>query len=196
MKRKLLLLTLLSIFVLGMILTPVTASHTYTTGKYTGKLSDAQYNKLVNAKKKNKYSCVTVKTKHYKIIKIPKYKTVKKGQWIHKHVLKSKTVYKNKNYDSTEYEYSTKKYDKNWKWYGSFFKDKEYTWGSISKYYWKYKKRATKKVKIKIGYKKVKKPVYMDIYTAVNYENYTIDFFFSSGDTASQVAPSREVRSI
>jgi hypothetical protein len=48
--RKLLILIILSIFVVGMILAPASASHTYKCGKYKCKITNKQYKKLKKGK--------------------------------------------------------------------------------------------------------------------------------------------------
>jgi hypothetical protein len=60
---------LLTVFVLGMVLAPVAASHTVKIGKYKCKLTNKQYKKLKTAYKKDKKGTfVIIKTnkKYYK----------------------------------------------------------------------------------------------------------------------------------
>ncbi|MBQ3407991.1 MAG: hypothetical protein IJH12_02150 [Clostridia bacterium] len=52
--KKLILLLVLSIFLVGMLMGSATATHTVKVGKYTGTISDNDYKKLQNAKSKNK----------------------------------------------------------------------------------------------------------------------------------------------
>ena len=68
-KKKLLIIIILSIFVAGMVLAPASAAHSVKIGKYKAKMSDKQYKKIKNAKKKGKMTGVTLKTnkKGYKM---------------------------------------------------------------------------------------------------------------------------------
>ena len=62
-KKGLILAGLLAVFVMGMILAPVSASHTVKIGKYKCKLTNKQYKKLKKIYKKDKrYGFVIVKT--------------------------------------------------------------------------------------------------------------------------------------
>ena len=72
-RRKILVLSILVIFCIGMTLGAASASHTFKSGKYKGTISDKQYKKLQNAKKKGKEKLVYGKTKQYKTYKIPKF---------------------------------------------------------------------------------------------------------------------------
>ena len=68
-KNRLILVVLLTVFVLGMVLAPVAASHTVKIGKYKCKLTNKQYKKLKTAYKKDKKGTfVIIKTnkKYYK----------------------------------------------------------------------------------------------------------------------------------
>ena len=173
MKRKLLLLTLLSIFILGMILTPVTASHTIKVGKYKVKISDnkyAQLKKVYHGKAAVNFQSYHIKTKYHKKIKVPIYKNKKinKYKWKYTTILRSKAVYynKNSNYTNYDYENTANKY-KDWDMYGSYDINNDYNWGWISKHYWKLKKKVkygTTTKKVKSGrYKTIKKPIYVAI---------------------------------
>jgi len=159
--KKIILLLILSIFIVGMVLSPANASHTFKMGKYSATISDKQYNTLKDKAKKGKSVSLNVKTGDYKTYKKPKYKTVKKKKWTYKTVLRSKLVFSKDWKTSKSYDYNIKKYWNNWKWYGS--KNTQSKDGHTIKYYEKFKKKVTKKVKVKDGYKKVKKPVYMTI---------------------------------
>ena len=68
MKRKILLITLLSIFVLGICINGVAASHTFKAGKYKIKITDKQYKKLKKATHGSYYG-VTKKTGKYYTVK-------------------------------------------------------------------------------------------------------------------------------
>ena len=151
MKRKLLLLTLLSIFVLGMILTPVTASHTFKKGKYKVKISDKTYNSL----KKNG-GFVQLPTGKYKTVKVPKYKTI----WKYKNVLTGEDWWNGDDYTTEEYS-DNYYWGHNWKYYGSFSKEYKDNTGDL--YHVKYYTKFKKKVKVEVGTKKVKRPVWMTI---------------------------------
>ena len=69
-KNKLLILIILSIFIVGMVLAPASASHKVKVGKYKGKLTNKQYKKLKSGYKKNKKVHVTIKSSNYKHHKI------------------------------------------------------------------------------------------------------------------------------
>ena len=72
-RKKILVLSILVIFCIGMTLGATSASHTFKIGKYKGTISDKQYNKLQTAKKKGKEKLVYGKSKQYKTYKIPKF---------------------------------------------------------------------------------------------------------------------------
>lgn len=100
-RKKILVLSILVIFCIGMTLGAASASHTFKLGKYKGKISDKQYKKLQSAKKKGKEKLVYGKTKQYKTYKIPKFD--KNGKKIGYKKVKSKvkmtvetTTYKGK----------------------------------------------------------------------------------------------------
>ena len=160
-KKKILILIILSIFITGMIIGAASASHTFKVGKYKATVSDKKYNKMKTDAKKGKYVCTYLKTGKYKTYKEPKYKTVKKKVWKHKTVCYSKLVFSDDWSDSNSYDYDISKYWKSWKWCGS--KTKTSKDGHTIKYYEKFKKKVTKKVKVKNGYKKVKKPIYITV---------------------------------
>lgn len=178
-KKRLIILIILTIFIIGMVCGTATASHTIKAGKYKGTISDKQYNQLKKAKKQDTFKSVTVKTKQYKTLKIPKYKTVKKKVWVYKTVLRSKLIFSDDWSDSTSHDYNIKKYWDNWKWYGS--KNTQSKDGHTLKYYEKFKKKVTKKVKVKNGYKKVKVPIYMNV--RYDLGTYTVDFYSEYKDT-------------
>lgn len=165
-KRKILILVVLTIFVIGMTMSSVSASHTFKLGKYKGKLSDKKYKQLKNANKKGKYKRFVVKTGKYKTHKIPKYKKKKvtKYKWKYKTVLETKSVYNSDFSECTDYDYDVDKYfDNGWTYYG--YKTVEENDGHIYKFYAKFKKKVkyTTTKKVKVGIKKVKAPVYMEI---------------------------------
>lgn len=95
-KKKILILVILSIFVVGMVMGAASASHTFKKGKYKVKVSDKTYKQIKNGKKifvkkvgtKTKKSTYTKKIKTYDLKKNPK--KIKNGKFI-----KSKT---NKKY--------------------------------------------------------------------------------------------------
>lgn len=72
-RKRIIVLSVLVIFCIGMTLGAASAAHTFKAGKYKGTLSDKQYKKLQVAKKKGKGKSVYGKTKQYKTYKIPKF---------------------------------------------------------------------------------------------------------------------------
>ena len=158
------IILVLLIFTVGMVMGAASASHTFKIGKYKAKVSDKKYKKMKSNAKKEKTVSVTLKTGKYKTYKEPKYKTVKKKVWKYKKVLRSE--YWSWDSGSEWQDYNTwKKYTKKgWTWYGTSDKSKSYDDGSYySAHYYKLKKKVTKKVKVKNGYKKVKKPIYISV---------------------------------
>lgn len=166
-KQKLLVIIVLSIFCVGMLMSSVTASHTFKAGKYKAKISDKKYNKLKKDAKKGKYVSVNLKTNQYKTYKEPKYKTKKviKYKWKYKHVVSAEDWWSSDWSDYTNENYNTfdKYTNKGWTWYGNYYKT--YDNGHHTKYYEKFKKKVKiiEKKKVKSGYKKVKKPVYITV---------------------------------
>ena len=70
-KEGIILLLVLSIFIIGMVLAPASASKNVKVGDYTGKLTNKQYKTLKNAYKKDKVNTfVTIKCKNKKHHKI------------------------------------------------------------------------------------------------------------------------------
>ena len=134
-KNRLILAVLLSIFLMGMVLAPVTASHTFHKGKYKITVSNKQYKKLK-------------KVDGYAVSK--KVGTVKKTVWVTK---KMKTYETWTNSDGYIYK------SKSWNPYDKWGYNIKYV-KSITKYYndgditWEYYKIP----------KKVKKPVYIGVY--------------------------------
>ena len=169
MKRKILLIAILSIFVLGICINGVTASHTFKVGKYKAKVTDKQYNYLKKTEKQNKNGYVIAKTgKYYNYKKaVYKRKKVTTTKWKYKNVLDSEDIDKIENDDYTVKNYNgyTKYSNKGWTWYGSFTKTYKYNWGKRTKHYDKFKKKVkvTKIKKVKVGYKKAKDPIYITI---------------------------------
>ena len=163
-KKKILLLLILSIFIVGMVLSPASASHTFKIGKYKATVSDKKYKKMKSDAKKGKKVLVTLKTGKYKTYKKPKYKTVKKKKWKYKKVLRSEFWSWDGGSEWQDYDTWEKYTKKGWTWYGTEDKDKEYDDGSYySAHYYKLKKKVITKVKVKDGYKKVKKPIYIAV---------------------------------
>lgn len=165
-KKKIVVLVVLTIFCVGMIMGSASASHTFKIGKYKGKISDKKYKQLKTANKKGKYKRIVVKTGKYKTHKIAKYKKKKvtKYKWKYKKVLSFKSVTSSDWTDTTYYDYDLDKYfDAGWDIYG--WTDTESDDGRIFKSYAKLKKKVkyTTTKKVKIGTKKVKAPVYMEI---------------------------------
>lgn len=161
--KKIILLLILTIFLIGMLCGSAAASHTFKAGKYKGTISDSKYNSLKKKAKKGKAVEYTFKTDQYKTYKEPKYKTVKKKVWKYKTVVSSEDWWSSdwSDYTTDDYNTYTKYTNKGWTWYGSYYKT--FNNGHHTKYYDKFKKKVTKKVKVKNGYKKVKKPVYMTV---------------------------------
>ena len=146
--KKIIFLSILFIFIVGMTLAPASASHTFKVGKYKATVSDKQYNKLKKAKKNNKYYSVEVKTKNTYKVKKYKYKTVTKKKWKYKKVLEYKDVWNSDWSDFTTYTYDVNKYwDNGWTWYGSTTTDEDN--GHVHKYFSKFKKKVPVKVKVK-----------------------------------------------
>ena len=131
-KKKILVITILCIFCIGMVMGAVSASHTFKKGKYKLTVSDKQYKKL--------------KTKdQYHVSK--KVGTVKKTKWVTKKVKTYETWI-----DSNGYLYKSK----SWNPYKKVGYKAKYL-KSVTKYYsdgditWEYYKVP----------KTVKKPVYL-----------------------------------
>lgn len=167
--KKIIFLSILLIFIVGMTFAPASASHTFKVGKYKATVSDKQYNKLKKAKKNNGYYSVEVKTKNTYKIKKYKYKTVTKKKWKYKTVLDNEFVYYSTSdgggSDYYDYHTMSKYTKKGWTWYGSYYKTYDYDDGSsATKYFYKFKKKVPVKVKVKTNkYTKVKKPYTMEI---------------------------------
>lgn len=162
--KKMIIITILTIFIIGMCLSPVTASHTFQVGKYKATVSDKQYKKLKKASKnEDDYYSVSVKTKNTYKFKKYKYKTITKKKWKYKKVLEYKDVWSSDWSDYTTYEYNVNKYWKNgWTWYGSTTTDEDN--GHVHKYFSKFKKKVPVKVKVKTKkYSTVKKHYRMEI---------------------------------
>ena len=146
--KKIIFLTVLFIFIIGMTLAPASASHTFKVGKYKATVSDKQYKKLKKAKKNGDYYDIKVKTKNTYKVKKYKYKTVTKKKWKYKKVLEWKDVWSSDWSDYTTYNYDVSYYwDHGWTWYGSTTTDED--GGHIQKYYSKFKKKVNTKVKVK-----------------------------------------------
>jgi len=100
-KKKILILIILTIFIVGMVIGAASASHTFKKGKYKAKVSDKTYKQIKNGKKifvkkvgtKTKKSTYTKKIKTYDLWKEPK--KIKNGKYI-------KSEFK---YDSDSNEY-------------------------------------------------------------------------------------------
>lgn len=161
------MIAVLSLFVLGMAMGTASASHTFKYGKYKGTLSDAKYNQLKDTYDGNgEYDQISyvIKTKSYKKVKVPIYKSkkVKKYKWVYKYRKISVGHY----YDNGDIEYDNyyPKAPKGYKRCGTLAK-----WNSqhtVVTNYNKYKKKVayytTKKVKTG-KYKAVKKRVYLTV---------------------------------
>jgi len=168
--KKMIIITILTIFIIGMCLSPVTASHTFKVGKYKATVSDKQYKKLKKvSKNEDDYYSVSVKTKNTYKVKKYKYKTVTKKKWKYKTVLDNKFVYYSASdgggCDYYDYHTMSKYTKKGWTWYGSYYKDYNYDDGSsVTKYFYKFKKKVPVKVKVKTKkYSTVKKHYRMEI---------------------------------
>ncbi len=168
-KQKFFVLTILTIFCIGMTLGCATASHTYHKGGYTFTVSDKYYKNIQSAKKGDYSGDVSfkVKTNKYKTVKVPKYKNKKvtKYKWKYKTVTTCYDYYDGYgnliNYKNGK---SISKDLKNgWKYYSSYTTNSKYGKdGKKVSYHCKLKKKVKYKTtkKVKSGYKKVKVPVY------------------------------------
>lgn len=159
-KKKIVIVTILALFVVGMIIGAADATFYAKCGKYKVKLTAKEYKKIYNGK------TVTKKTGKYKVVKekIPKYKTVKTKKWVYKTVCYER----DDHYENgiTFHEYNDDKYWKNgWKLYKSYYKYK----GDSTYFYHTWKKKKTVKEKKIVSYKikKVKVPIKLSI-TAYN----------------------------
>ena len=160
-------------FITGMTLGCVSASHTYTKGKYSFTVSDGQYNKIKSVKKNNKGSVnYKIKTKYTVKAKVPTYKNKKvtKYKWKYKSVWTCSDYFdKYGNWLQYKDRTSISKYlNSGWKYHSSYVVKAKYgSDGSISKYHVKLKKKVpyTTTKKVKSGYKTVKMPVYAVIST-------------------------------
>ncbi|WP_406533969.1 hypothetical protein [Methanobrevibacter sp.] len=159
-KKKILILIILSIFIVGMVMGTASASHTFKAGKYKGTISDKQYKSLQTAKKKGKAKYITVKTKQYKTKKVAKYKTVKTKKWLYKDI--EDGYYTDDGAFHSVKSAAYKKYQKEgWTEFSSYSK----TVDGKEKSFTKFGKKITTTKKVKNGYKKVKKPIYMTVAT-------------------------------
>ena len=163
-KKKILIILVLSIFVVGMVMGAASASHTFKKGKYKVTVSDKTYKQIKKGDK------VVVKKVGTKKVKVQKYKTKKvtKYKWKYKNVVTFKTVYNSDFSDCTyhDYNYKHNQYVKNgWTYYG--YKITKSANGRTVKTIDKFKKKVkvTETKKVKNGYKTVKKPLYMQIYS-------------------------------
>ena len=137
---------------------------------------------ISKAYNEGKYKEITVKTGKYNTYKEPKYKykkvTVKK--WKRISVLDSEFNYYPGGCDYEDYKTMSKYTKKGWTWCGSFYKDIDYGDGySVTKYYYKFKKKVkvTEKKKIRNGYKKVKYPITMVVSSTQGYNGFSIEFY-------------------
>lgn len=151
-------------------------------GKLVGKIPYKKYAKILKAYNEGKYKEITVKTGKYNTYKEPKYKykkvTVKK--WKRISVLDSEFNYYPGGCDYEDYKTMSKYTKKGWTWCGSFYKDIDYGDGySVTKYYYKFKKKVkvTEKKKIRNGYKKVKYPITMVVSSTQGYNGFSIEFY-------------------
>ena len=162
MNKKIIFIFVLIIFCSGMIFGTVAASHTYHKGKYSFTVSDAQYNKIENAKKNNgKIKPFTVKTGSYKTYKVPKYKTKKvtKYKWKYKKV--KTEAFKPYTYNTVKLNDVNKYYKNGWKKHSSGFKSYNNQKKYLGYNYVILKKKVPQKVtkKVKVGTKKIRVPV-------------------------------------
>ena len=69
--ERIILLVVLSVFIVGMLMCPASASKTVKVGDYKGKMTNKQYKSLKNAfKKDKKFEFVTIKSTNKKNCKI------------------------------------------------------------------------------------------------------------------------------
>lgn len=94
MKKKILLLIILSIFIVGMVMGAASASHTFKDKGYKYKMSDSKYNKMKkNAKKEAKkrskmlgHKTSAYDSKHVKVTKTSKVYIAKNGKLNKKYI--------------------------------------------------------------------------------------------------------------
>lgn len=201
-KNKLLICGVLILFYVGLILGSVNASYTCKKGRYTFTVSDNQYKKIEYVKTHNDTKNLEmvadfkVKTNKYYDYKKPKYKLkkIKKYKWIYKTVFVGERHY-NIKCNSSTYKNSVNIGDyyssHGWKRCGGYIK--KYNGGRDVKYYSKFKKKvkttATKKVKI--GYKKLKLPIYAVIITSTLTNGYV---YINKLQVSFVVMPSKNSR--
>lgn len=162
------------------IVKPTKKYYTFKYGKLVGKISYKQYTSILNAYNNGKYKEISVNTGKYNTYKVPSYKTVKKNVWVYKKVLQYKDVWSSDWRDYTTYEYNIDKYWKNgWTWYGSTTTKEN--GGHVYKYYSKFKKKVTKNVKVKNGYKYAQYQIRMVISSTEGFNGFSIDFYDSYG---------------
>ena len=150
-KQKMLILTILVIFSVGMLMGSVTASKTYTFGKYKGTFSNNQISSVKTAIEFDYDKIVTVKTGKNVKYKIPKYK--------------SKNKYKTVDVGKGKYTYGfllNKYTSKGWKivkiWSKGAYFDSYF--GTMYKHNYA---KIKKTVHIKTGTKTIKYPVKMSL---------------------------------
>lgn len=166
-KKKLFILVLLSLFLVGIVMGTASAAHTIKYGKYKGTLSNSSFNKLketYNGSGEYDQLSYCIKTKFYKKFKVHIYKNkkVKAYKWVYKYRKISVGHY----YDNGDVEYDNyyPKTPKGYKKCGTYIK-----WNSqhtkVTNYN-KYKKKVAyyKTKKVKTGkYKTVKKRIYLKV---------------------------------
>lgn len=169
--NKKLLVIFLALFIVGMTMGCISASHTYHKGKYSFTVSDSQYKKIKHCKETGEpMDGMVIKTKYKKTVKVPKYKNKK----VTKHKWKYKKV-KVWRYDNVWGDYKSYKLPskyRSWKYVGD--KTKTSSNGQYSYGYHVFKKKVSYKTtkKVQSGYKKVKLPIKVYIKPYTNHEPY------------------------
>ena len=138
MKKKILLLIILSIFIVGMVMGAASASHTFKKGKYKITISNKEYNLI---KKDKRYTHTHKWTGKYKKVKTWKTKKMKTYEsWIDS----DGYLYKSKSWDPyKKFGYNAKYVKSVWKYYSD---------GDICWEYFKVPKIVKKKVYMTVGY--------------------------------------------
>ncbi len=156
-KEKLVVLSILAIFCVGMTMGSAVAGHTYHEGDYTFTLSNTQYKQIKN----HKVHYVYVKTSSYKTIKVPKYKTKKVTKYKWKYKTVKTEAFKPYTYKTVKLNSLGKYYKNGWKKHSTGYKSYKNQKKYLGYNYVVLKKKVSYKVnkKVKVGTKNIKVPV-------------------------------------
>ena len=146
-KKKMVLLIVLSIFIVGMVMGAASASHTFKKGKYKCTVSNKEYNKI----KKGIEVTKKVGTK-----KVTKWKT-KKMKTYESWVDSNGVLYKSKSWNPyKKFGYNARYVKSVWRYYSD---------GDICWEYFKVPTKVKKPVYMYMCYSKFKGKIIVDVYT-------------------------------